>query len=110
MGNQSQIRQHIQARIHASQLPYADFYELYRRKGDGLPCACCDDPLTSPQIEYDVELCSAMGALTTLPMHARCYYAWHEVSTAIRNGEHAACSAAACSAAISVEALPRRAP
>lgn len=109
MGNQYQIRQLIQARIHAGQLPDASIYEVFGRKGDGLSCACCDDPISSHQIEYDVEVLSAMGAVTTLPMHLFCYHAWHEVASTIRNGEHAVCSgSAAASTAISVETLAGR--
>ena len=82
-GNPNEIRQLIDARIHAAQLPHAENYEVFGRKGDGLPCACCDAPINRPQIEYDVELLSKMGAVTTLPMHVACYRAWYEVSHAI---------------------------
>lgn len=106
MGNQNQIRQLTQARMHAGQLPCAGIYEVFGRKGDGLSCACCDDLITREQIEYDVEVLSEMGAVTTLPMHVYCYHVWYEVSTAIRNGERAGCSeSAASSTAISLETL-----
>lgn len=100
MRSQNQIRQLIQARIHAGQLPCASIYEVFGRKGDGLSCACCDDVITNQQIEYDLELCSEMGAATTLPMHGICFQAWHEVASAIRNGKHAAASSAAMSTEI----------
>lgn len=90
MVNPQQIRQLIRTRIQEGQLPYASIYEVFGRKGDGLACACCDEPITSQQIEYDVELCSNIGVLTTLPMHGFCYQAWHEVSSATRRAEHAA--------------------
>jgi len=85
MAISNQIRQLVQARIRAGQLPSADnYYEVFGRKGDGLHCACCDDPVTRQQIEYDVEFSSAMGVVMTLPMHTFCYRAWYEVSCAIR--------------------------
>jgi hypothetical protein len=84
MANSNQIRQLIQARIRAGKLPSAEnFYEVFGRKGDRLHCACCDDPVTRQQIEYDVEFSSEMGVVTTLPMHTFCYRAWYEVSCAI---------------------------
>jgi hypothetical protein len=90
MGNANEVRQLIQARIRAGQLPQARNYEIFGRKGDQLRCACCDDPITRDQIEYDVEFCAEMGAVTTLPMHKSCYRAWYEVSYAIQCGEHGA--------------------
>ena len=89
MRNESQVRQLIHARIHAGQLPQARNYEVFARKGDELPCVCCDDPITRQHIEHDVEFPSDMGAMTTLPMHAGCYRAWHLVSHAIECGERA---------------------
>jgi hypothetical protein len=88
MGRPLRVEQQIAARIRAGQLPCAHLYEVFGRRGDGLACACCDDPITSRQIEYDVELSCAMGPVTTLPMHGFCYHAWHQVSSAIRCGEH----------------------
>ena len=85
MGESNQIRRLIDERIRAGQLPHAERYEVYGRKGDGLPCACCDGPITRPHIEYDVEFFSNMGAVTTLPMHPACYRAWYEVSHTIRS-------------------------
>jgi hypothetical protein len=90
MRNANQIRKLIQARIYAGQLPHARNYEIFGRKGDALRCACCDDPITRQQIEYDVEFSSDMGAMTTLPMHTFCYRTWYEVSYEIRCGERAA--------------------
>lgn len=90
MGIPEQIRQLIRARMDAGQLPYASFYEVFGRKGGGLPCACCDELITRQQTEYDVELSSSLGVITTLPMHVCCYRAWHEVRAAVRRGESAA--------------------
>lgn len=87
VGSPTQIRQLIKARIDAGRLPCALLYEVFGRKGDGLRCACCDAAITREQIEYDLEIFSPTGALTTLPMHPYCYYAWHEISASIRCGE-----------------------
>ena len=85
----SQVQQLIETRVHAGQLPYTSLYEVFGRRGDGLACACCDELITSQQIEYDVELPSAMGAVTTLPMHVFCYQVWHQACAAARRCEHA---------------------
>jgi hypothetical protein len=87
MGIPEQIRQLIRARIDAGQLPYAGFYEVFGRKGGELPCVCCDELITRQQTEYDVELSSGIGVITTLPMHVYCYRAWHEVASEIRRSE-----------------------
>jgi len=90
MGIPEQIRQLIRTRIDAGQLPYAGFYEVFGRKGGDLPCACCDQLITAQQTEYDLELSSSLGVITTLPMHQCCYRAWYEVASAIRRSESAA--------------------
>ncbi len=90
METANQVRQLIQTRIDAGQLPQAKNYEIFGRQGDGLRCACCDDPITGQQIEYDLEFCSDMGAAATLPMHTVCYRAWCEISYAIQCRERSA--------------------
>ena len=88
MCNQNEVKQLIQSRIDSGQLPRSRNYEVFGRKGDELPCACCDEPITRPEIEYDVEFSSDTGAVATLPMHAFCYRAWREVSCALQRSEH----------------------
>lgn len=94
MRNPDPVRQLIKARILAGQLPYTGNYEVFGRKGDGLRCACCDEPIVRPQIEHDVEFSSDLGTLTTLPMHSCCYQAWREVVSALRCAELAVCEEA----------------
>jgi hypothetical protein len=78
MGNQKNLQQLILTRIDQGNLPPAGRHELFGRKGDGLPCVCCDRLITPQQIEYDVEFAGDIG--TVMPMHAGCYHAWQEVS------------------------------
>jgi hypothetical protein len=75
---EDEVRQLIQARILSGQLPRAGNHETFGRKGDGLPCACCDGVITPQQLEYVAEFAD-LGALT-LPLHAHCYRTWLEVS------------------------------
>ena len=80
MGSTDEVRRLIGARIRAGQLPSAGTHETFGRRGEGLLCACCDQPIDSSQLEYDVEVVSDLGPLATLPMHVYCYHAWHQVS------------------------------
>ena len=80
MGSTGDVRRFIEARILSGQLPPAGTHETFGRRGEGLLCACCDQPIERSQLEYDVELLSDHGPQATLPMHVYCYHAWHQVS------------------------------
>ena len=90
MANPKEVRELIRLRLRSGQLPHTGKHEVFGRKGDGLPCACCDQLITPQQIEHDVEFASDLGTLSTMPMHAYCYHAWQEVSGSIQSGEQVA--------------------
>jgi len=45
--------------------------EVLGSTGTGLPCAVCDDPVTSDEVEYEVS-----GPTAVVRVHLACYHAW----------------------------------
>jgi hypothetical protein len=41
--------------------------------GNGRPCDGCDDPITTVQLEYEVDISDR-----TLRFHSKCLEAWHQ--------------------------------
>ena len=61
-------------RIAKEQLPREAPKRFWGGFGTGLPCALCDKPIQSDEIEYEVKPTGA--AVQTLWFHRVCHYAW----------------------------------
>jgi hypothetical protein len=68
---------HVLARVRldAGELPLNTPQLLLGANGSGARCALCDVPITSREIEYDIELAGS----SCFRFHIRCHDAWRDV-------------------------------
>jgi hypothetical protein len=63
------VRQHLEN----GRLPLMQPREIAAGYGSGRVCAACDDPITTTQVEYEVEQCPDGSRLR---FHISCHVAW----------------------------------
>src|SRR5690349_18232356 len=61
-------------RIAKGQMPGEAPTRFWAGFGSGRPCALCDEPIQSNEVEYEVKPIGA--AVQTLRFHRVCHYAW----------------------------------
>jgi hypothetical protein len=71
---EKELRPIARARIAKGQMPREAPTRFWGGFGSGWPCALCDKPIQSDEIEYEVKPIEA--ALETLRFHRVCHYAW----------------------------------
>jgi hypothetical protein len=80
-----QHRRLIAERLRSAVLPHYRGQRVFGGRGDGAPCACCDERIAPADVQYDVDQreTSEDGALErvrSIPMHLHCYRLWVEES------------------------------
>lgn len=80
-------RRLIAERLRAGVLPRFDGQRIFGGRGDGAPCACCDEPIAPVEVQYDVDhretaarSDAALEPVRSIPMHLHCYRLWVEES------------------------------
>lgn len=73
--NKDQARTAALDRILCGRLPRRQEHALFAGRGDEAVCACCDEPITQTQVQYDVEPHVASGDFP-FAVHLECYDAW----------------------------------
>ena len=71
-----EIRELIRARLLAGELPRNVQYPIFAGKGDGVHCVCCNRPVDSTQVLYEILSTDKHGDEAALPMHLPCFNAW----------------------------------
>jgi hypothetical protein len=71
---EKELRPIARERIARRQMPREAPTRFWGGFGTGQPCALCEEPIQSDEIEYEVKLIGA--ALQTLRFHRVCHYAW----------------------------------
>ena len=66
--------------MRSEQVPRHAPDETRARAGTRAPCAICEDPITSDQIEIEMRFCPDPGCpiITVYPLHAPCFRIWQE--------------------------------
>ncbi len=72
------VRRLIIERLAAGTLPRSREQRIFGGRGDGAFCGCCDQPIGSADIQYDIDDEGAVQR--TIPMHLHCYRLWVEES------------------------------
>jgi hypothetical protein len=81
----SQRRRLIVERLRVAVLPRYRGQRTFGGRGEGTPCACCDEPIALADVQYEVEQRDAGGndvpeQVRSIPMHLHCYRLWVEES------------------------------
>jgi hypothetical protein len=71
---EKELRPLARERIAKGQMPREAPTRFWGGFGTGRPCALCDQPIQSDEIEYEVKPIEA--AVQTLRFHRVCRYAW----------------------------------
>jgi hypothetical protein len=71
---EKELRPIARERIAKGQMPGEAPTRFWGGFGTGWPCALCDKPIQSDEIEYEVKPIEA--AVQTLRFHRVCHYAW----------------------------------
>jgi hypothetical protein len=71
---EKELRSIARERIAKGQMPPEAPARFWGGFGAGRPCALCDKPIQSDEIEYEVKPIET--ALQTLRFHRVCHYAW----------------------------------
>lgn len=66
------LRLQIRERIQSGRLPLMFPQEIYAGRGEGNLCPACDQPITSSEIEYEVDA----GSHGALRLHLGCHAIW----------------------------------
>ena len=77
------LRARIGRLIDAGRLPLQAARRIFGGYGSGIRCAACEEPITSDQVEYELE----HGPASMLNMHLTCYSLW-QVHCAMRARRH----------------------
>jgi hypothetical protein len=78
-------RRLIAERLRTGVLPRYHGHRTFGGRGEGTPCACCDEPIAPADVQYDVDHREVAGEsaaerLRSIPMHLHCYRVWVEES------------------------------
>jgi hypothetical protein len=71
------LRLLARARIDAGELPPCEPVMLLGTTGCGTRCALCDAPITTGEVQYEVEVASRRGSCWRF--HIRCHAVWRDV-------------------------------
>jgi hypothetical protein len=71
------LRLLARTRIDSGQLPPCEHVTLLGSPGNGATCSLCDSPITSGQVEYDVEIAGRRGSCWRF--HIGCHAIWRDV-------------------------------
>jgi hypothetical protein len=74
-GLQEALRRIARKRIAAGQLPHEAPSRMWGGSGTDQPCALCDMPISSDEIEYEIEIASG-SAVRTFVFHMVCQSVW----------------------------------
>ncbi|HWG76434.1 MAG TPA: hypothetical protein VN660_06525 [Steroidobacteraceae bacterium] len=79
-------RRLIAERLRTGALPGYGGQRTFGGPGEGMPCACCDEPISRADVQYDVDhreaqQLAAAEQVRSLPMHLHCYRLWVEESS-----------------------------
>ena len=61
-------------------LPYQEPLRTWAGRGTGVPCNLCRAPISTQDIEYEVELLASAGNSRGLHFHFNCYRLWESQS------------------------------
>ncbi len=75
----SELRGEIARRLESSSLPVAGEQKIFAGYGDNQDCDCCDRPITSTEVLYEVEFDREPVPIVLL-MHRQCFGLWFEES------------------------------
>jgi hypothetical protein len=78
MLNEAALRRVVRLVLESGKLPRRDPDQTWGGPGGGAPCAVCDQPITSEQVEYEVQFAhdGATPGLDKLHLHLRCFAVW----------------------------------
>lgn len=69
------LREEIAQRLDTASLPMAGYQRIFGGMGSNEVCDCCDRPVGSSEVLYEVEIETAAGPLV-LSMHRSCFDLW----------------------------------
>ncbi len=76
-----QVHTSVGNRLECGSLPPDTGQRIFGSRGDGSRCACCDQPITASDVQYDMDSSSEDGAASgTISMHLQCYEVWVQES------------------------------
>ncbi len=70
----NELRRRVRERIEFGQLPVMMAKQVAAGYGSGRVCAACDEPITSTQVEYEVDDCR--DGYRLLRFHPGCHSLW----------------------------------
>jgi hypothetical protein len=78
MPNEAALRRLARIVLENGQLPRGDPSRTWGGPGVGVPCAVCARPVTSEEIEYEVQFAhdGANPGLARFHLHLRCFAVW----------------------------------
>ena len=78
MPNEAALRRVVRVGLESGKLPRRDPDQTWGGSGGGAPCAVCDQPITSEQVEYEVQFAhdAATPGLDKFHLHLRCFAVW----------------------------------
>jgi hypothetical protein len=80
-GPKQQVRTSVGTRLETGSLPPDTGQRIFGSRGDGTRCACCDQPITASEVQYDMDSSSEDGEVPlTVSMHLTCYEVWVQES------------------------------
>jgi len=68
----------VRQRMLSGQLPRGPAQELFGRRGTGAQCSCCDQVITTDQIEFEIHACAPESEHSCLMMHSHCMRIWYD--------------------------------
>jgi hypothetical protein len=78
MPNEAALRRVVRLVLESGKLTRRDPDQTCGGPGGGVPCAVCDRPITSEQVEYEVQFVhdGATLGLDNFQLHLRCFAVW----------------------------------
>ena len=78
-------RRLIVERLTLGMLPHYGGQRTFGGRGEGTPCACCDEPIAPADVQYDVDqrddtTPGVPERVRSICMHLHCYRLWIEES------------------------------
>jgi hypothetical protein len=76
--DENALREVVRRRINEGRLPCRRQDHTWAGKGTGLDCMVCELPITSLQVEYELQFGgeASGGGVTVVRMHRPCFSAW----------------------------------
>ena len=73
--DENALREVVQRRVSEGRLPCRRQDHTWAGKGTGLDCVVCELPITSQQVEYELQFDGA-APLVVVRLHRICFAAW----------------------------------